>query len=186
MSTNNWGEYIIGYKEAGDLLFQHTLEKGRQNVLVFPIIFSYRHYIELILKEIISNNWDYLGINKPFPKDHNIYELWKICRESIQKSDYLIDPQYAQSKEYQKEIVQVYDSLEDDLKIFAEIDPDSQRFRYPVNNKGNPLGIDNKQLIALYQNLPALVTRISYYLNGISTGIYTILQDKYKFLSESG
>lgn len=58
-TPQNWGMYTIGYKEAGDLLLQYALNVGRQNVLVYPIIFLYRHYIELQLKEIITKR---LGI----------------------------------------------------------------------------------------------------------------------------
>lgn len=182
MSPRDWGEFTIGYKEAGDLLLQHTLKAGRQNVLVYPIIFLYRHYIELILKEIILNNWEYLGISQSFPEGHNIYKLWKICRQNMQEADKLVDPGFAESEEYQKEIIQAYDALEADLSKFAEIDPDSQSFRYPVDSKGNPIEIDREKLIQLLRELPELISRISYNLDGISVGIDTILTEKYRNL----
>ena len=129
------------------------------------------------------NNWAYLEIRHSFPKGHDIYKLWQKCRKALQKTDKLVDPQFAESQEYIKEIIQAYDALEADLNKFAEIDPDSQHFRYPVNSHGNPIVIDKRLLIELLHELPELVKRISYNLNGISTGIYTILQGKYDALA---
>ncbi len=107
-----------------------------------------------------------------------------MCRDCLQKTDKLVDPQFAGSEAYHKEIVQTYGALEVDLNRFAEIDPDSQSFRYPVDAKGNPMAVDNKQLGAFLKELPELVARIGYNLDGISTGIYTILQDKHDALAQ--
>lgn len=185
MSPQNWSKHTIEYKEAGDLLLQNAIETGKRNYMVFPTIFLYRHYIELILKEIILNNREYLRISQPFPKDHDIHELWKMCREYLQEVDKLVDPQFAISKEYQKEIIQAYDALEADLTKFAEIDPDSQSFRYPVDSKGNPIEIDKDRLIELLRELPELISRISDNLDGISVGIDTILTEKYRNLAST-
>ena len=94
MSSQNWWQYTMGYKEAGDLLLQNTLGGGRQHVLVFPIIFMYRHYIELQLKEIILNNWAYLDISEDFPTYHNIEKLWAICRDTLHKMDKAVDSEF--------------------------------------------------------------------------------------------
>jgi len=180
----NWGEFTIEYEEAVNLLLDTMIKTGRQS-LVFPTISLYRHYIELMLKEIILNNWEYLEIHHPFPGGHDIYKLWEMCRKAMQKTDKLVDPRFAESQEYIKEIIQAYDALEADLNKFAEIDPDSQHSRYPVDSHGNPIVIDKRLLIELLHKLPELVKRISYTLDGISTGIYTILQDKYDALAQS-
>lgn len=158
----------------------HTaLKTGRENHLVFPIIFLYRHYIELVLKEIIVNNWEYLGISKPFPLIHDVNELWKICRENLQEVDKLVDSQYAESEDYEREVIKSYDALGSDICRFAEVDPNSQYFRYPVDSKGNPVIMDIKQLAKLLSELPKLISRISYQLDGISTGIYSIISNEH-------
>lgn len=175
MSLQNWWKYTIGYKEAGDLLLRNALEGGRQHVLVFPIIFLYRHYIELILKEIIMNNRAFLGISENFPNYHNIDRLWEICRENFQKVDEAIDPQFTKSEEYQK-IVEGYNVLEIDLRKFAVLDPTSESFRYPVDNRGRPIVVDKK--IVNLKELPELINRISEALEGISVGAYEILKQK--------
>ena len=183
MTPVNWSNYTIEYQEAVNLLIDNMVKTRRRNFMVFPTIFLYRHYIELVLKEIILNNWAYLEISKPFPRSHDIYKLWEICRKAMQETDKLVDPQFAESQDYIEQIMQAYNALEADLNKFAEIDPDSQRFRYPVDSQGNPIVVDDELLIELLRELPELVKRISYNLNGISTGIYTILQDKYDALA---
>jgi len=182
MTPVNWGDYTIEYQEAVSVLLNDKTWK--REFTVFPIVFLYRHYIELKLKEIILNNWEFLERIKPFPKGHDIYKLWKICRECLEETDKLIDPGFTQSREYVKQIIGAYNALEADLIKFAEIDPDSQHFRYPVDSQGNPILVDNKLLSKLRSELPGLVKRISYNLDGISTGIYTILQDKYEHLAQ--
>jgi hypothetical protein len=137
-----------------------------------------------VLKEIILNNWEYLEIHHPFPGGHDIYKLWKMCRKALQETDKLVDSRFAESQEYIKEIIQAYDALELDLNKFAEIDPDSQHFRYPVDSQGNPIVVEERLLVELLHELPELVERISNYLDGISSGIYTILQDKYDALAQ--
>lgn len=184
MTPINWSKYTIEYNEAVNLLLDNMIKTRKRNFMVFPTIFLYRHYIELILKEIILNNWEYLEISLPFPRGHDIYKLWQICRKALQKTDKLVDPQFAESQEDIKQIIQAYNALEADLKKFAEIDPDSQHFRYPVDSQGNPIVVDERLLIELLHELPDLVERISYNLDGISTGIYTILQDKYDALAQ--
>lgn len=183
MTPVNWSNYTIEYEEAVNLLLDNMIKTGRRNFMVFPTIFLYRHYIELMLKEIILNNWEYLEISNPFPGGHDIYKLWEICGKAMQETDKLVDPQFAESQDYIEQIMQAYNALEADLNKFAKIDPDSQRFRYPIDSHGNPIVVDDELLIELLRELPELVKRISYNLNGISTGIYTILQDRYDALA---
>jgi len=182
MTRMNLGKYAIDYQEAVNVLLDDKTWK--RDFTVFPIIFLYRHYIELKLKETILDSWEFLKISKPFPGEHDIYKLWTICRNCMIEIDKQVDPGFAQSREYIEQITGTYDALQADINRFAEIDPDSQHFRYPVDKYGNPITIDNKLLAKLQRELPELVKRISYNLDGISAGIYAILQDKYDGLSQ--
>lgn len=179
MTPVDWSDYTIEYEEATNVLLDNMIRSVGQSSMVFPTIFLYRHYIELKLKEIILNNWEYLEISERFPKGYDIYELWEKCREGMLQTDKLVDPKFAESHEYIEQIIQAYDILEADLGKFAEIDPGSEHFRYPVDSQGNPIVVDERLLIELLQELLELVGRIGYSLDGISTGIHTILQDKY-------
>ncbi len=185
MSPQNWSEHTIDYKDAADLLLKHAVETDRRNRMVFPTVFLYRHYIELILKEIIMNSREFLKMSRPFPKGHDLLRLWKICRELMEAADKVVDAGFAESDAYQDEIVSLYDALEADIGRFAEVDPDSEHFRYPVDIKAKPIEIDQNQLAKLLRELPELVSRIGNLLDGASVGIYTILDEKYRNL-ESG
>ncbi|HMK50182.1 MAG TPA: hypothetical protein VK435_09020, partial [Thermodesulfovibrionales bacterium] len=51
---DSWPAYIIGYKKAADILVRHIKQKRRsQDTLVYPIIFLYRQYLELAIKNLI-------------------------------------------------------------------------------------------------------------------------------------
>src|SRR5258708_28614683 len=47
--------YKAGYRRGAEILIGYVCEHGReQDVLVYPIIFLYRHHVELMLKRIIK------------------------------------------------------------------------------------------------------------------------------------
>lgn len=175
---HNWVLYTGGYKEAGDLLLQHALRAGKQHILVYPIIFLYRHYIELQLKEIIMNNRSYLGKSEVFPKYHNIDRLWEICKQDLMEIDKPLVEQLSQ-KRYE-EIMGQYDALGKDLSQFSQWDPDSQHFRYPIDTKGNPIVLDLHSIN--FKELEELMHRISGLLDGIGLGAYEYLAAKREML----
>ncbi len=184
MTPKNWSIFTGEYQEAVNLIVDNMIKTRKRNFMVYPVIFLFRHYIELMLKEIIVNNWEYLGISQPFPKGHDIYRLWEICRKALQETDKLVDPGFAGSQGYVEQILPTYGALEADLNKFAEIDPDSEHFRYPVDTEGEPIVLKEELLIEILRDLPELVKRISENLDGISSGIYTILQNKYDGLAQ--
>jgi hypothetical protein len=178
MITDNISRYRFEYEEAVNVLIEYN-KTSKSTGIVFPIIFLYRHYIELTLKQIIMKNREFLEMPEQFPNGHNINKLWRKCRDYLEKTDKLIDPDYCKSKDYNETIIKAYDSLEADLDKFAAIDPNSEHFRYPVDTQGTPLVIDKKLLGKLLRELPSLVVRISYNLDGIVAGIHQIVQDKH-------
>lgn len=183
MSAENWWEYIEGYKKAAYSLLasSNVLGSGRKEYeMVYPMIFSYRQYIELVLKEIILNAREFLNINEKFPDTHKIEELWKMCKELLQKMDKILDPRFTASNGY-GEILNAYTALEADLKIFWKLDPNSESFRYPVDKRGHPIVVDLK--VVDFKNLKELMGRIDEHLDGISSGVYTILGEKYEGLA---
>jgi hypothetical protein len=46
--------YIVSYREAGEVLTTHVMQRGMSDLLVFPILFAYRHWLELELKALIT------------------------------------------------------------------------------------------------------------------------------------
>jgi hypothetical protein len=69
----NWDVYASGYKHAGDLLVQHVIDtRNHRDTLVFPIVFNYRQYIELRLKELILIGRILSDESPEFPPTHNL------------------------------------------------------------------------------------------------------------------
>ena len=150
--------YAIGYKEAGDRLVEFVLAKIQdQDVLIYPIVFLYRQYIELRLKEIIREGQILLEKGNDFPTHHKIWDLWCMAKEIVIKAfenaSKLPDLKYAEHV----------------IKEFSRIDPDSYYFRYPTTKEGkNTLeGITHINIRRLAEHLEDL----SKILENISSGI---------------
>jgi len=121
--------YSAGYKEAARRLTERALnESGSIDILVFPIIFLYRHYLELKLKEIILNGTDLLYSNPIITTGHSFSNLWNLANP-------LIEEVYKDEKD--KEPLQL---LKHVINEFIKIDQNSIAFRYPltVDKKTKP------------------------------------------------
>ncbi|MFT4603006.1 MAG: hypothetical protein ACI857_003193 [Arenicella sp.] len=132
-SHDSMGLYIEGYREAADKLVHDVVESGtNQDILVFPISFLYRQYIELQLKHIIRESRIFLGEGAGFPEHHKINDLWNTANSLMAK---IIKDHDQTIKNY---------ITTDDVKAiktiiteFVKVDPDSFAFRYPKDKKGN-------------------------------------------------
>jgi hypothetical protein len=152
-----WDAYAFGYKMAGDLIVKH-MEYIEKNYLVFPIVFLYRHYIELRLKEIIKNGYSLLNSDNQihYTKEHNIDSLWNetinIIRKALQN----------QAKHY-------VDALDKLIKEFSKVDPSSYCARYPVDTKGIPFKYDISYINL--RNLSKVIEGMANLLDEVSIGI---------------
>ena len=81
---SSWYGYYEGYKNAGDILVRYVdKQKSDQDTLVFPIVFMYRHYLELILKEI--NRMSSIVLEKDCLKTHDLDILWNVDKKITRK-----------------------------------------------------------------------------------------------------
>jgi hypothetical protein len=110
--------FIDGYKEAGDSLVNSVADcRGTADSLIFPIVFLYRHYIELRLKSIIRDGCRLLDRGYKEKSEHQLSKLWPTVRGIL---------------------VELWpDGSENDLKSmdmligqFEQVDPRSTSFRY--------------------------------------------------------
>ncbi len=124
LKDDMWVNYVIGYKNAADMLVDHVKNTNNEHdTLVFPIIFLYRHYLELQLKMIIKDGYQLLYMNKDYAKCHKLDELWSDCKIIITK----IWP------EGDKEPLE---AMDDYISQFCQVDPLATDFRYPVRRNG--------------------------------------------------
>lgn len=120
-----WG-YIEGYKRGGDVILKNAICDSSNLVLdtsIFPAVFCYRQYIELTLKYIILlGEYNSTG-SCQFPKGHNLSFLWGRCKKIL---DWYNE---GKNQEY-------LDVIEEYILDFNSMDPNSENFRYPVDNCG--------------------------------------------------
>lgn len=118
--------YINSYKDAGDIL----VEMMKPDLLIYPIMFCYRQYLELLLKNIYMKNRT-KEEKKNYVKSvsHNILKSWNFVKPILQS-------QISDKKVNYIEMV---------LYFFDELDPSSFTFRYECDKKMNR-NIDDKRI----------------------------------------
>ncbi len=116
--------YIEGYRRSADILVNYIQDKTvDQDILIYPIVFLYRHHIELRLKELIKEGRSLLGKDYKKYEKHNIDFLWRECKKI--------------SKEIEPESEKNFQSIEKVIKDLHKIDKGSFNFRYSTDKKGN-------------------------------------------------
>ena len=124
-SSGDWS-YMEGYRRAGDLLVEWVAEHGEdQDLLVFPIVFAYRQYLELRLKSLGDLNAALCHQPMPSDKSHNLMHTWKRVRPGIESMN---DP-YVNS---------YLDDIERRLREFSALDEASYAFRYSLDTHDQP------------------------------------------------
>jgi hypothetical protein len=142
------------YKTAADTLVNSVLEHSADHdTLVYPIVFLYRHYLELRLKEIIREGSLLLYEERDFPKIHDLGELWLPVKSIIERV-------WAHEDSDDSSDLGLVDDV---LTEFVAIDPKSMSFRYP----GLLAGVEQINLRHLSQTME----RVFFLLDGVSDAI---------------
>jgi len=150
--ANKFFLYSEGYKEAGNLLYKFCLaNKFYLNTLIYPLIFNYRQFVELRLKELIIMGNKYQGIKKNFPDEHSLIKLWNTYRKEI------VEPM----NEVEKKKL---DNVERVISQFNTEDPKSMCFRYPVSTGPNRKESINRETIDL-ENFKKVIDKLIYFFN---------------------
>lgn len=166
--------YARGYKQAADLIVTKVIEGDPRastftvSYLVFPLVFLYRQYIELRLKEIIFLGSRLNRDSHGFPKHHRIQELWKHARPYIERV-------CGDSKE-------TLDATEACIKEFSDLDHDGMAFRYPADREGKP-HLPEWSVINI-RHLAETMQRLGNLLDDASEVIYIDLQQRSENLEQ--
>ena len=76
--------YIEGYRRAARAVFAFAVEtRASPEYMLFPIAFTWRHYLELALKDIIAAARSLVGKEWGFPQGHRLLDLWREARPHI-------------------------------------------------------------------------------------------------------
>jgi len=121
------------FKTSADMLVSQSEENTHErNNLVWPIVFCYRQYIELALKDMIAaHGLEVVPQIKPNWVDHALLPLWKSYKKLIEAT--LVETNIDELSEIA--------AVEACIKAFDQIDAGSYTFRYPIDTKGNQTDI---------------------------------------------
>lgn len=150
----DWESYIYGYKNAADVLVNHVEHGTGHDLLVYPIMFLYRQYLELAIKSLIIKTVRQQSIKNI----HNLKELWKDCEKNL----LIVHPELIDEKHTDMEQVARL------IKEFCDIDPKSDAFRYPIDTSGNPSLTPKTTQIALTR-IRDVIGKIYNVLNAIDS-----------------
>lgn len=169
----NWGSdqrvgLVIAYGFAADRLVERALEVGEQDLLIYPILFLYRHHIELAIKCVLETSRAYLRQSelllgnfnapdivhetKPRRYLHDLERAWADLEALFEHLDIPAnDKHIAQARET--------------VKAFTELDPKGDAFRYADGSVG--AGIRDVKRIGL-RNLRATAATAGNALMGLN------------------
>lgn len=136
--------YINSYKEAADVL----VEERVPDLYIFPIMFCYRQYLELLFKNICQHHMkkkDY----KDFVHDvsHDLSKIWPYAKS------FLIS-------EINNDMI---DFIEQSVMFFYALDPNSYTFRYEKDKKLKR-SIKQDFLMINTLNLKEYIDKVDLYL----------------------
>ena len=135
-----------GYKKAGEVMIEAAgRDRLARDALVFPIVFNYRHFLEISLKYLLGTYGPTVGI-EPNWHSHDLATLWGSVLDMLVRYG-TVDPDEAGP------------IVGEIILEFAKIDPGSYAYRYPVDKQGRPLPVAQSDL-----HLPTLAD----VMNGVS------------------
>ncbi len=117
---DRWVLYADGYKEAADIVVDRIMDGyGHQDFLVYPVMFLYRQYLELMIKNLIRNSWSLLDEDENDDLGrHDLRRYWRLCcklLERVAPGDSTAELNYVGKL----------------IDEFCDHDPQSFAFRYP-------------------------------------------------------
>jgi len=115
--------YVGGFSRAGRILVDHLAagDDGDLDFLVYPVVFCYRHAVEIALKQVIEIARRYLDQDGGYPESHNLADLWNTCRPLLKRS--FRDPPES------------YGRIDEVISRLHSLDPSGEAFRYPFGTK---------------------------------------------------
>lgn len=170
---NAFSRYAEGYKRAADVLVETSGETAYDsNLLVYTILFCYRHYVELRLKEFVVMAGKLLDQKLALPMNHDLMQLWRTVHPLLEKVWNITGPSSD------------FDDTEDVIKQLHGLDQGSYTFRYPVDSNMNPTLPSDLKYINVKQ-VSEVIGKIAPFLDGNSYAIEEFLDTKHEIQAEA-
>ena len=140
-----------GYMKAGELLIEACEEHcQKRHSLIYPILFNYRHGIELAIKWVIVRYGKYSDVKTGNTEHHNLWKLWQTCKQII--------IEVGSEGEEISHVEQV-------IKDFHDLDISAMAFRYPNNKNGDIFTLPDE--IVELQNIREVMEGIAHFFDGV-------------------
>ncbi len=154
-----------GYLRAAQRLVK-TISDNAWGVdyMVYPVIFLYRHWFELRLKNIIDLGRQLVQVRESgYDTTHSLGRLWPVARDLIQKV-------------WEGDRPSEFDLIESIISDFEKFDPYSQAFRYPITRNGeNQLEGLNEINVMYFSDQ---MDKIAEFIDGAAMGISVYLDNR--------
>ena len=171
LHLGGWDSYALGYKEIADMVVDRLMEcRSMPDYQAYPIIFLYRHYLELRLKELLMAASELIDEYAETPMDHKLLPLWEKIRPHLERV-------WGDERSLAH-----HDDIAARLTEFDAVDPGSFAFRYPEDTKGNPV-LQELRVINV-RRVRDVVMAISHVLDGSSMSIDHHLDMKHEMEAE--
>jgi hypothetical protein len=122
---------LKGYFRAGHVLVDQCRKNPHEgHTMIYPILFCYRHALEMTMQWIIVSYGYRYGVSLPTKKDHNLDPLWKCCKAIFTHLD-------------NKSAAVGASTVEKLIKQFHRLDTRAEAFRYPVKKDGTLIRLPN-------------------------------------------
>lgn len=170
---NNRFPYIAGYKNAADIVVKESINNPLKDIYVYPIVFMYRQYLELLFKNIYLLYEQDKNKHRSFIKkvNHSLKDIFDECRPLIEKyySDKNLD-NCCSLLEFDSSMSHIYienrnpqklisiEEIEGFINDFNTIDSNSFNFRYDFEKSlektiKTPKSIDLKELYIMIERI---------------------------------
>ncbi len=118
--------YAIGFREGADLLVDSAMEsRWTLDTIIYPVVFLYRHYLELHLKLVLELLRAARGDDRPAPITHNLGQVWREVRRELRAR-------------WPDAFARDAGNVDRCIEQFSDADPASTAFRYPSKKDRTP------------------------------------------------
>lgn len=174
-----WGDdehgYTEGYRRGARLLVEHVIEHQRnQDYLVYPIIFLYRHHIELALKNLIGHipyllDQELTEAEEKYLGKHRLDLLWQNLKPKLGAM--------ADAAGWTRLPTDELEAIDSYIRQLTALDPDSFSFRYTRSKKGAPSLPAELKCINL-RHFAEMMERLADYLDALDTAVSVLEEGK--------
>lgn len=184
--NNQHTQFLIieGYKDVtiellNQLLNDENIDWLKIDSRIYPIVFLFRHYLEVVLKDtlryynILNNN--ILSDEVGYEKEHSLMNIWQKLKHYLEKNYTNYD------NELKNDCIEKDNAVEAIFTEIDDLDKDSFGFRYAfkgtkfINEK---IKYSLPKLSINLQNLQNTIIKMINYFEGINAQVAVFLDEK--------